>query len=139
MSLEAAIQENTTTAPAIGHVWPGQGGIYAGLMRGLDGQPDYHLIIGPELTPSNWKAATNAAAELEVDGHSDFTLPFRAEQSVMFGNVSELFQKDWYWSREQHAAYPDYAWVQYFDDGLQNVCHKSGQSRARAVRRFEKI
>ncbi len=29
--------------PAIGAEWPGQGGIYAGLMRGHDGHPDYHL------------------------------------------------------------------------------------------------
>lgn len=31
--------------PAIGEYWPGQGGVYAGVMRGEDRQPDYHLIV----------------------------------------------------------------------------------------------
>lgn len=31
--------------PRIGEYWPSQGGVYAGLMRGADGQPDYHLIV----------------------------------------------------------------------------------------------
>ena len=30
--------------PAIGETWASQGGVYAGLMRGADGHPDYHLI-----------------------------------------------------------------------------------------------
>ena len=32
-------------APAIGSYWLGQGGIYAGMVRGEDGTPDYHLIV----------------------------------------------------------------------------------------------
>lgn len=36
-----------TTPPAIGQPWPGQGGIYAGIMRGENGAPDYHLIVSP--------------------------------------------------------------------------------------------
>lgn len=31
--------------PRIGEYWPSQGGVYAGLMRGENGQPDYHLIV----------------------------------------------------------------------------------------------
>lgn len=34
--------------PRIGEYWPGQGGVYAGLMRGTDGQPDYHLIVAAD-------------------------------------------------------------------------------------------
>lgn len=33
------------TPPALGQYWEGQGGIYAGIMRGENGQPDYHLIV----------------------------------------------------------------------------------------------
>ena len=33
------------TLPALGQYWDGQGGIYAGLMRGENGQPDYHLVV----------------------------------------------------------------------------------------------
>ena len=32
-------------APAIGSYWLDQGGIYAGMVRGEDGTPDYHLIV----------------------------------------------------------------------------------------------
>lgn len=131
--------QESITAPAIGQHWPGQGGIYAGLVRGRDDQPDYHLIVGPTLPVSNWKAAISAATEIEVEGHKDFTLPFRAEQAVLFGNVPELFEKNWYWSCKEHAAVPDYAWVQDFNYGIQSLSHKSIQGRARAVRRFEKI
>ena len=35
-----------TTTPAIGTFCAGQGGVYAGVMRGDDSQPDYHFI-GP--------------------------------------------------------------------------------------------
>ena len=31
--------------PAIGSYWHGEGGIYAGQVRGEDGAPDYHLIV----------------------------------------------------------------------------------------------
>jgi len=31
--------------PPIGEIWKGQGGIYAGLMRGEGSQPDYHLVV----------------------------------------------------------------------------------------------
>ncbi len=32
------------TPPAIGQHWHGQGGTYVGVMRGENGEPDYHLI-----------------------------------------------------------------------------------------------
>ncbi|HCE07021.1 MAG TPA: hypothetical protein DEQ40_00155 [Oxalobacteraceae bacterium] len=129
------IQENT--APAIGQQWPGQGGIYAGLSRGRDGTPDYHLIVGPELTAAAWGNAKQQAAALVIDDHADFTLPFRAEQSLLFANVPELFKKDWYWSCEQLASGPDYAWMQNFVTGDQGDYRKSYELRARAVRRLK--
>ena len=36
--------------PSIGEAWPSQGGVYAGMMRGENGQPDYHLIV-PTVDP----------------------------------------------------------------------------------------
>ena len=41
-------KEKTVNPPSLGQYWPGQGGIYAGLMRGEDGHPDYHLIVSPQ-------------------------------------------------------------------------------------------
>lgn len=34
--------------PVIGQPWPDQGGVYAGLMRGTDGNPDYHLVVATD-------------------------------------------------------------------------------------------
>ena len=43
--------------PKIGAVWEGQGGVYAGLMRGANSMPDYHLIV-PIDQAASIKAAT---------------------------------------------------------------------------------
>ena len=125
--------------PRIGDRWRGQGGIYAGVMRGRDGAPDYHLLVGDavaELKPIQWDKALTTVAEMEIDGHRDYTLPYRAEQALLFANVPELFEAEWYWSCEQHAADSDYAWMQGFGYGYQLSDHKSNVYRARAVRRL---
>lgn len=127
----------TSSTPRIGEQWPGQGGIYAGIMRGRDGAPDYHLIVGPQHDGElKWQAAMEWATGINVNLHKDFTLPFRAEQALLFANVPELFEKTWYWSREQHAEDSVYAWVQDFSNGGQNDAHKDFEWRARAVRRL---
>jgi hypothetical protein len=128
---------NTCMVPDIGSEWPGQGGIYAGIIRGRDGRPSAHLIVGPELGDEiKWKAAMDAAKKLKEGGHKDFTLPYREEQSLMYANVPELFEKTWYWSCEQHASNSDYAWLQDFGGGYQCGDIQGGGRRARAVRRL---
>lgn len=42
---EEQTERTGTDTPSIGQPWPEQGGIYAGLMRGANGQPDYHLVV----------------------------------------------------------------------------------------------
>lgn len=46
--------------PPLGTLWPEQGGIYLGLMRGVDGKPDYHLITpdgeGGDVPDLEWGA-----------------------------------------------------------------------------------
>jgi len=133
-SIQHALMHNIAIPP-IGEIWPGQGGIYAGIMRGRDGKPDYHLIVGPAIAASTWDMTKVLATAIEIDGHKDFSLPFRAEQALQFANVSELFEKEWYWSCEQHAANSVRAWMQLFSDGNQHYDHKSDGYRARAVRR----
>jgi hypothetical protein len=118
----------------IGQVKKGTGGVFAGIMRGRDGAPDYYLIVGPQLGVLSWDKAKEAAAALEIDGHKDFELPYRAEQAVMYGNVPELFEKDWYWSQELFAHYT-FPWVQDFGYGRQVWDSASPYARARAVRR----
>lgn len=77
---EAPAANDHGPAPRIGEPWPGQGGFYAGIMRGRDGGHDYHLIVGPEIAAQNWAPAVAAAAEIEHEDHHDYTLPYRAEQ-----------------------------------------------------------
>jgi hypothetical protein len=132
-----AVVTMATNVPRIGSVWPGQGGIYAGIVRGDDGEPDYHLIVGGEDKASiNWNNAVAWAKTVECDGHQDFGLPKRNEQAVLFGNTPELFQKEWYWSCEQYASDSYGAWGQDFYGGYQGDCLKSYGCRARAVRRL---
>lgn len=129
-------QLQTINVPPIGSVWSGQGGIFTGLARSHNGQPDCLIITGPEIEATTWEKSKAAAATLEIDGHKDFSLPFRTEQSLQFANVPELFEKEWYWSCEQHADNADWAWMQYFDYGYQSLSLKDGHCRARAVRRL---
>lgn len=124
------------SVPRIGSVWPGQGGTYAGIMRGRNGEMDYHLIVGNPIAAMTWGKAKTAATDMVIDGHKDFTLPFRSEQALQFANVPELFEKEWYWSSEQHAELAVYAWMQGFDYGGQGSHHKDSEWRARAVRRL---
>lgn len=48
--------DTASSVPPIGSYWPGEGGHYAGLMRGENGQPDYYLIV-----------AAGAAAEFRAE------------------------------------------------------------------------
>ncbi len=123
--------------PRIGEPWPGSGGIFAGLVRGRDGAADYLLILGPEKEMEcPWQDAMDWAAGIVENDHADFAIPTRAEQAILFGNLRDQFEADWYWSCEQHAACSDYAWMQDFGNGTQYDFHESYSCRARAVRRL---
>jgi hypothetical protein len=121
--------------PRIGEVWSGEGGVYAGIARGRDNAPDYHLIVGPEFDGTlDWERACVWPKSITVDGHSDFALWFRKEQSLSFANVGDLFKPEYYWSCEQCSS--SYAYVQDFYGGYQDTCGKASTYRARAVRRL---
>lgn len=128
------------THPRIGEQWPAQGGVYAGIARGTEGRPDYHLILFSlsAKQDATWQQAKEWAADLR-GGHGldDYTLPTRREQALLYANVPEQFENAWYWSSEQLAAFVDYAWMQVFGNGDQGGGHKSYQYRARAVRRLD--
>lgn len=123
--------------PRIGSLWAG--GIYAGIIAGQNGQPDYHLIHAPaeaEMEAVNWADAVKQAT-LPINGFVDWSLPNRREARLLAINTPEGFDKDgWYWTSEQNAGNPSYAWLQYFNDGYQDFGHKSNEYRARAVRRL---
>ena len=125
---------NTTTASvlatipaAIGAAFAG--GIYAGIMRGIDGAPDEHLVLLPGAAEDvTWEAAGEWT---KAEGGD---LPTRREQRLLFINLKDQFEEGWYWSGEQ--AGPSLAWDQDFGDGTQDDGFRSYGGRARAVRRF---
>ncbi|WP_442108720.1 DUF1566 domain-containing protein [Pseudomonas sp. NUPR-001] len=152
--------EQKLIPPAIGEIWPGQGGIYAGVMPARNGQEAYHLILGDELGRFEWGPygdespatsltdgqantlallergaypAAKAAAAHNAEGHTDFYLPAIAELYEAWMNIG---YKDWYWlwSSSQRSAYD--AFDVDFGDGIQGGGGKLGELRVRPVRRL---
>jgi hypothetical protein len=125
-----------STTPKIGEHWIGQGGIYAGVARGLEGAPDYHLILSTEV-PANdfeWQAALDHAKTISADGHSDFSVPTRFESALLYANLQDSMVTDyWHWTSTQYSE--TNAWVQYFGDGHQSSGSKAVERRCRFVRR----
>lgn len=56
-----------SAVPALGANWPGQGGVNAGLMRGLDGARDYYLIV-PTGDDAEFEELKYGPRDLEVKG-----------------------------------------------------------------------
>ena len=124
------------TPPPIGDYWVGQGGIYSGLVRGENGQPDYHLIldVGGSQQEFTWEAAKACAQRVIADGHQDFTLPNRIESALLYANLRNRFDfNHWYWTGTEHS--PSRAYSQNFHSGKQDDHIVSIESRARFVRR----
>ncbi len=125
---------NITTAAALATIPAAigaafAGGIYAGIMRGVDGAPDEHLVLLPGAAEDvTWEAAGEWA---KAEGGD---LPTRREQRLLFINLKDQFEEDWYWSSEQAGS--SYAWFQGVDDGYQHYIYRSYEGRARAVRRL---
>ncbi|RON52901.1 DUF1566 domain-containing protein [Pseudomonas frederiksbergensis] len=147
--------------PALGEVWPGQGGIYAGVMPARADAASYHMIIpATDIGRFEWgryreeslatslvdgKANTDAliavgghpAAEAArayaADGHADFDLPAIAELYEIWLNLNGKIDA-WYWSSSQRSA--DTAFGMDFGDGYQFYDGKNGELRVRPVRRL---
>lgn len=136
---ETTTPVKTITIPNIGTFWREQGGIFAGIIAGEDGAPDYHLIHAAaehEIFDANWKNAIEAT-KVAIEGFIDWTLPNRREARLLSINSAESFDKNkWYWTNAQGAGHPDYAWMQDFGSGDQYGNRKSIEYRARAVRRL---
>lgn len=126
----------TVTPPKIGEYWDDMGGIYAGVARGLEGTPDYHLILCKEAPKKNfaWQDALDLAKTITADGHNDFSVPTRFESALLYANLQDQFETDtWHWTSTQYSEYD--AWNQGFDDGNQGNDSKAYELRCRFVRR----
>lgn len=128
----------TIQPPAIGQPWPGQGGIYAGISRGENGEPDAHLIVATAtLGRLKWADACTQAKTHTADGHTDFRAPTRAESALCYANLKAEFNElndSWYWTSTQISA--SLAWMRHFYDGIQSWGNKFDTARVRPVRRF---
>ena len=100
--------------PPIGSEWPEQGGIYAGLMRGSDGHPDYHLIVatGPdaEIEEIKWGEAGEQVpgADSEWDGLANTNALCASENdpaaAVWAAGTLRNGFRDWYLAARREYA-----------------------------------
>lgn len=104
----------------------------AGLVINDDGTPSHWLILNTAEHADN----ANHATQMEWAKSLGLDLPTRKEQSLLFANAKQFFDRDWYWSNETHADDAGWAWYQHFDNGGQLYYNKGDTLRARAVRRF---
>ena len=96
-----------------------------------DGKLHHWLILLPgDHEAADWKDSKAWAASINGE------LPTRREQSLLFANCKQHFERDWYWSGEAYASAASSAWMQGFGYGGQGTYRTSGQCRARAVRRL---
>ena len=102
---------------------------WAGILFGKDGAPDQHIIKLPGDAEKNWDGASAWAKEQGGE------LPTRRELALVYANLPEQVERDWYWSCEQLADDPAFAWLQSFSDGSQDWDLKGDRFRVFAVRR----
>ena len=157
----------TLTPPAVGQYWKGQGGIYAGLMRGNAGKPDYHLILatadaskfrdveyglyGTEVTGAGdeFDGAANTAALAKAGSNLAKKL-----QALKIDGHADFYLPARFESALLYATVRDHletaywhwtstqysaynAWYQGFSHGGQYWDSKDDKGRARAVRRIQ--
>jgi hypothetical protein len=164
-TLPGHANDNPAQTPAIGEEWPEQGGIYAGMVRGTNGLPDYHLIVahpveevklewGPtgekiEGADHEWDGLANTMAL--VESSNDYPAARWAHTLRLNGH------HDWYlparrelsllygnvpelfdkvWHWSSTQCSANGAWSQDFGVGDQYGDRKLTAFRARAVRRF---
>ena len=107
------------------------GELYAGIILGKSGNPDYHLVLLPgEAEDVSWGLARSWA--LDIGGE----LPTRRELALLYANQREQFQRVWYWSSEQQEPRSQLVWGQNFTSGIQTMYGRPFRGRARAVRRL---
>jgi hypothetical protein len=108
----------------------GEGEVYAGLILGKD-DLDYHLVLLPdEVADVSWPSAADWA--MSRGG----ALPTRRELALLFANVREGFERNWYWSSEPHETRTALVWGQNFASGIQTIYGRPYRGHARAVRRI---
>lgn len=157
----------TAIAPRLGEFWEGQGGIFAGIVRGAAGWPDHYLII-PTHQAAEFHEVTLGTYDQDVTGATSKSNGM-ANTTALAEAGSELCKKileleieghrDWYLmsANEAHIAAANVpelfekegwywtstqdgrssAFVQDFEGGYHSYGSKDYERRARAVRRIQ--
>ena len=102
---------------------------YVGAIINADGTGNHIILLPGDQEDAKWQTQMDWAASIGGD------LPNRVEQAMLFANMKDEFQEDWYWSNTTHATDSGYAWLQFFVNGDQGYWGKASLNRARAVRR----
>lgn len=102
---------------------------FIGAYAGPDGKPTAAIRLPGEASALTWKQALQWAKDQGGD------LPNRVEALLLFQYHRGEFQREIYWTNEQHAEGSSYAWDQSFGNGSQDYWHQDLKSMARAVRR----
>jgi hypothetical protein len=105
------------------------GETYVGLATDIDGKTVHHVVLLPGDVEKNWHDAKAWAASIGGE------LPTRTEALLLFRTQRDAFKRDLYWTSEQRAGGPSYAWYQGFAWGNQSNGGLSWEFLARAVRR----
>lgn len=121
----------TTEAAAIALPELAEGEIYLGGFIGIDDRVTHTILLPGDNADANWHTQLEWAKSIGGD------LLTRVELAVAYEKHRDQFQRDWYWSNQEHEEDSAYAWCQGFDDGGQDYGHKGYDGcRARAVRRL---
>ena len=113
------------------HPVPNEGDRYVGAILRADGS-GHHLYRLPleKGLKKTWPEALAYATEQGAE------LPDRVESALLFNTREDgEFEREWYWTREQHAGDDAYAWCQTFGLGGQNYDLKDDELRVVLVRR----
>lgn len=152
--------------PGIAEYWEGQGGIYVGLMRGENGNPDYHLIVPTAeaafIEDIKWGAVgtevTGAANQYDGKANTDALVKHGGCPAAEWAAGLHIEgHSDFYlpsrrelalcfanvpdlFKRQWHWSSTQFsalnAWLQHFGGGGQGNYRKGYEFSARAVRRF---
>ncbi len=80
--------------------------------------------------------AAQLCANYQGGGYGDWYLPSKYELSLLYLQKTAVggFASAYYWSSTESNI--NYAWIQYFNNGIQSLFYKSGGYSVRAVRAF---
>lgn len=164
---ENSEKQPVSEVPAVGEYWEGQGGVYAGFIRGESGAPGWHLIVPTHPSATNdsikWGPYNiDVGVASHTDGRANTTalalLGDEYQAATWATNLEIEGHRDFYLPARRELALAevnladhfvkgwywsstqysaDYAWSQYFGDGYQSSAHKGNPGRARAVRRLQ--